>query len=106
MNDELLFENEWIQVKERDDWYTFVHNIKTEGKAIMVLVYDFDDPENLKLLARYEHNPAHTEGTRSEKDPKYEMTSITGGFEPDMTIGEVQEITKQQEDLILLRRDE
>lgn len=89
MSDELLFENQWIQVKERDGWYTYMHNIKSEGKAIMCLVYDFTDDEEPKLLARYEHNPVHLDGTRSNKDPKYEMTSITGSYEPDKTIEEV-----------------
>lgn len=89
MSDKLLFENQWIQVKERGNWYTYVHNVKSEGKAIMVLVYDFSDPDNLKLLARYEHNPVHLEGTRSDKDSKFEMTSITGSYEPDMSVEEV-----------------
>ena len=106
MSDELLFGNEWIQVKERDNWYTFMHNIKTNGKAIMVLVYNFTDPDNLKLLARYEHNPAHPEGTRSSKDSKYEMTSITGGAEPDMTLDEVAIMELREEAGLVATEDE
>jgi len=106
MSDEILYENKWIQVKERDEWYTFVHHHKSEGKGIMVLVYDFTDEENLKLLARYEHCPAHPEGVRSDQDPKFELTSITGSYEPDMTVDEVAIMELREEAGLIATEDE
>lgn len=89
MSDKLLYENQWVQVRERDGWYTYTRGKQSDGKAIMCLVYDFSNEDEPKLLARYEHNPVHLDGTRSDKDSKYEMTSITGSYEPDMTLEEV-----------------
>lgn len=106
MSDELLFENKWIQVLERDDWYTFTHNPATDGKAIMVLVYDFNDPDDLKLLGRYEHNPAHTGGSRSPKDSSMELTSITGSYEKDMTLEEVAIMELEEEAGLLAEVEE
>lgn len=105
MQDDILFENKWIQVIERDGWYTFMHSVYSEGKAIMCLVYDFSG--NIpKLLARFEHNPAHPNGTRSESNPKQEMTSITGSYEKGMSIEEVVLMELEEEAGIIASLDE
>ncbi len=64
--DKVLWENEWLRVKERDGWYTYYSQVKgNEGVAIL----GFNSLNN-HVLVRYEHTPCHGDGLR--------MTSLTG----------------------------
>jgi 8-oxo-dGTP pyrophosphatase MutT (NUDIX family) len=73
---ELLFDNEWIQVRKVAGWYTFAHQPKGDGVA--VLVYD---RKNQKAIVRIECTPPHGSEMR--------RTSLTGmideGWEPRAT---------------------
>jgi hypothetical protein len=72
MPDQILHENRWLQVRQRDDWYTFVH---TPNKVVYILPYRwYTDYRGTQLLARFEICPAH--------GPDHEQTSITGQCPP------------------------
>jgi 8-oxo-dGTP pyrophosphatase MutT (NUDIX family) len=88
--DIILFENKWMRICERDRWYTYFNNVYSQGKAVMVLVYDFSSDEK-KILGRYEHTPCHEEGWRPEGvDERLNLTSITGAYDkPEKTLAEV-----------------
>lgn len=67
-----LFENEWIAVHLRDEWYNYAHMVRGDGVGILIF-----DSETKKILFRKEHNPAHGEGVRP--------TSFTGTIENGLT---------------------
>jgi len=57
--DPVLWEDEWLQVKMKDDWYTYTHSIKSNGGGVAVLAYSKDP---LMILGRYENTPPHGDG--------------------------------------------
>ena len=73
MGYKMLWQNEWMEIREIDGWYTMAHN--TKGDGVAVLGYDKDSS---KILVRTEHNPAHGEGFR--------RTSLTGTIEGGITL--------------------
>jgi len=100
MSDKVLYDNEWIQLCLKDDWYVYTHQKKSHGEGIAVLVFD---SKTNNVLGRYEHTPCHGEGLR--------LTAITGmcdkkGLSPDeITIEELKEeagIIADKEELIYL----
>lgn len=78
--DKIIYESEWISLVCRDGWYEFAHNKKSNGLGITVVVYDFSNPTDQKILARWEkticHDPQHSH--YSPKDYNLFLTSITG----------------------------
>lgn len=73
MSDKLLWKNKWLEVYERDEWYTFVHSPK---EGVSVLGYRTNGKtsiENYDFLIRKEHTPCHGKGLR--------LTSLTGTIE-------------------------
>jgi len=69
--DKTLWENEWLAVKEHDGWYTYMHQVKSGGKAVAVLGYS-EDP--LLILGRFEGVPCHNDGIN--------LCSLTGMVDP------------------------
>lgn len=57
--DKTLWENEWLEVREHEDWYTYIHQVKSDGKAVAVLGYS-EDP--FSPLGRFEVVPCHHDG--------------------------------------------
>lgn len=78
--DKVLFDGEWIQVKQKDDWYQYIHMTKTNGQAVVVIVYDFSNPMDQKLLGRWENTPCHDaeQSFCNTLKPHLYLTSITG----------------------------
>jgi 8-oxo-dGTP pyrophosphatase MutT (NUDIX family) len=78
--DKILFESEWISVIKRDSWYEFSHSKKSNGMGVVVLVYDFNNPSDQKLLARWEKTICHDPKFSfcNPKDYNLFLTSITG----------------------------
>ena len=69
--DKTLWENEWLSIKQKDGWYTYMHQEKSDGKAIAVLGYS-EDP--FMVLGRYENTPCHGDGIA--------LSSLTGMVDP------------------------
>lgn len=81
--DKKLYEHEWLTLYERDGWYPFyelkcIDESKVSGVA--VLVYNFDNPTEKKILARFESRPPHEYGTCLRDEGKW-LTSITGAYD-------------------------
>jgi hypothetical protein len=78
--DKIIFDGEWIQVKEKDNWYQYTSMKKSNSQAVMVLVYDLSNPSDQKLLARWENTPCHSPENSfcNTKLPHLYLTSITG----------------------------
>ena len=53
MSDKTLFKNDWINVVERDGWYTMYEAGTNEGVTILIL------DSNNNVLVRYENCPPH-----------------------------------------------
>ena len=66
--DPVLWEDEWLAIKQVDGWYTYSHSIKSDGKGVAVLAY-CKEP-SLKVLGRYENTPCHGDGVA--------LASLTG----------------------------
>jgi len=69
--DKILFENKWVQLKERDGWYTFSHN--TRGDGVSVLLFDSQTKE---IVIRFENTPPHG---------GFNKTALTGTIEDGYT---------------------
>lgn len=77
-----LFDNKWIRVFLKDDWYTMTRS----GHGVAILPYrpkskykDWD----WEVLIRYEHCPPHTDGQR---EGKFSATAVTGMIEEGHTV--------------------
>lgn len=85
--DPVLWEDEWLQVKSKDDWYTYTHGIKSNGKGVGVLAYSKDP---LMILGRYENTPPHEDGIA--------LASLTGMMdkeEEDALTTAVRELSEE-----------
>jgi len=72
LEDETLWEDEWIAVKSVDGWYTYTHSVKSEGKGVAVLGYAEKDGQTY-YLGRFENTPCHHDGIA--------LASLTGMVE-------------------------
>ena len=54
--DKELYYNEWISLRETPDGYVYMHETRSDGQIVAVMVYNSDTQE---ILGRYERNPAH-----------------------------------------------
>lgn len=93
-----LWENEWIEIREIDGFYTYMHQKKCDGKAVAVLGFSKDG----KVLGRFERVPCHGDGIT--------LCSLTGMVDPgeeflDAAVRELEEesgISMPPESLISL----
>lgn len=79
----ILFDNEWLQLREKDGWYIYSHSPKSNSQGVVILGYDFSG-ENNKVLARLENCPVHPRNW----DGKLGVTSLSGMIEDGYTISE------------------
>ena len=84
MTDKILFTGEWLQVRLKDGWYEYLHQVKSNGAAVAFLLF-----HGYQVLGRYEHCPPHGEGLQ--------LSSFTGMVDPGETIEEavVREIYEE-----------
>ena len=76
-NDKVLFENKWVRVLERDNWYTYTQDTASNS-GVSLLVINEDN----QVLIRQEHCPIHDDLFDSKKLVE---TSVTGTVEKDET---------------------
>jgi 8-oxo-dGTP pyrophosphatase MutT (NUDIX family) len=67
--DRILFDNEWLQIRETPDRYVYCHDAKGGGHGVAVLAYRAVDGE-IQVVGRYERCPCHHDG--------FALTSLTG----------------------------
>ena len=83
-SEKTLWENKWLEVYEKDGWYTCVRS--TVGDGVMVLPYRTKG-NTWEILIRCEHTPCHEDGVRVKG--KFNKTSLTGqiekGYDPIST---------------------
>lgn len=91
MGDKTLFFNEWLSLRIKDGWYSYVHEERCDGKIVAILVYTTtaDGKGLAKILGRYEGNPLR-------KD-KLTLCSITGGKEKGLTLIETAILEMHEE---------
>ena len=70
-SDKILWQNEWLAVKEKDDW-TYTHSVKSNGEGVAVLGYTINP---FRVLARFENIPCHNDGIA--------LASLTGMMDHD-----------------------
>lgn len=75
-NEKILFKNKWIEIYEKDDWYTCYRS--KHGVAVLGFRMMESEPE---ILVRLENTPCHDDGPRIEN---LNMTSLTGMIEDDL----------------------
>jgi len=94
----LLWKDDYIEVRKKDGWYTYVH----DGTGKFVAVLGFVKEPEFMILGRYEDSPPHNEGIS--------LASLTGGLEEKENekdgatreFGEESGIKINKEDLISL----
>ena len=59
--DKTLYSNEWLSIKQTDDWYVYMHQEKSDGKGVAVLGYR-QIGEDVEFLGRFEQVPCHKDG--------------------------------------------
>ena len=69
--DEVLFKDKWMELRKKDNWYTYAHN--THGDGVAVLGTRQISGMVRQYLVRVEHTPPHGIGFR--------YTSLTGSIE-------------------------
>jgi hypothetical protein len=83
-DEKVLWENKWLQVYEKDGWYTCCRS--TVGDGVMVLPFR-PKGNTWEILIRCEHTPCHEDGVRVKG--KFNKTSLTGqiekGYDPIST---------------------
>jgi 8-oxo-dGTP pyrophosphatase MutT (NUDIX family) len=74
--DVTLWSNEWLSIRLKDGWYTYMHEQRTDGRLVVVLGYRINplDPEaEPDLVGRVEKCPPHRDG--------FALCALTGGVE-------------------------
>lgn len=72
--DAILYDNEWLQLRETSDGYVYAHENKSNGRGVAVLAYRRVGDE-LQIAGRFERCPCHRDG--------FALTSLTGQIEGD-----------------------
>ena len=72
--DSILYDNEWLQLRETPDGYVYSHEAKSDGRGVAVLAYRRVDVD-VQVVGRYERCPCHFDG--------FALTSLTGQIEGD-----------------------
>lgn len=67
--DSILYDNEWLQMRETPDGYVYSHENKSDGQGVAVLAYRRRD-QDVFVAGRYENTPCHRDGLA--------LTSLTG----------------------------
>jgi len=67
--DHVLYENEWLEMRETPDGYVYSHEAKSDGRGVAVLAYRHSDA-GVEVVGRYERCPCHRDG--------FALTSLTG----------------------------
>jgi len=73
MKAKTLYKGDWITVKTVEDWYEYIHQHRSNGKSVAILIFREDNPK--AIVGRYEGTPCHFDGIQ--------LCSITGMVEPD-----------------------
>lgn len=74
MADKVLFKNKWIEVREKDGWYTYSHSSWCKGKGVTVLGYRKSN-DKIEYLGRHELTICHSD--------EIELCSLSGGFDKE-----------------------
>ena len=75
-SDEVLYKDKWIELRKKDDWYTYAHNVVGDGVAVLGFRRTPSGIPGVciwEVMVRSEHTPPHGEGFR--------LTSLTGSIE-------------------------
>lgn len=75
---ELLFGDEWIQLRKANGRYTFSHEVRCDGKIVVVLPFEKEPNSELHVLARVEETPCW-------EGDKPLACSLTGGIDAGET---------------------
>lgn len=67
--DTILYDNEWLQMRETPDGYVYSHEAKSDGLGVAVLAYRRVG-DDIQVAGRYERTPCHRDGIA--------LTSLTG----------------------------
>lgn len=81
--EEVLFKNKWIEVYEKDGWYTCYRS--EHGVVVLGIRYSESKKallDEMEALVRVEHTPCHLDGP---KEGKFNLTSLTGMIEDGLT---------------------
>lgn len=86
MEDKTLFKTEWLSIKRTNDWYDYMHQEKSDGKAVAVLIYR--ENLNTPICGRFEEVPCHFDGISLcsltgmvEKEDTFEYTAVKEIYE-------------------------
>lgn len=74
--DAILFDNEWLGIRETPDGYIYMHQNKSNGQGVAVLAYR-EGSDGLEIVGRYERVPCHRDG--------FALCALTGMMETDET---------------------
>lgn len=77
MKDVILWKNKWVEVHERDDHYTYIHNAAGTGSGVAVLGFRKLKNSEREILIRKERTVCHS--------PDFRRTSLTGTIEVGCT---------------------
>ncbi len=58
-NDEILYSDDWLSIRETPGGYVYMHQEKSNGGAVAVLAYKTNP---MKVVGRYEECPPHRDG--------------------------------------------
>lgn len=72
--DAILYDNEWLQMRETPDGYVYSHEAKSDGQGVAVLAYRKRN-DTVEVAGRYERCPCHRDG--------FALTSLTGLMDRD-----------------------
>ena len=72
--DYIMYDNEWLQLRETPDGYVYAHEAKGNGKGVAVLAYRNRDGV-VEVAGRYERCPCHHDD--------FALTSLTGQLDGD-----------------------
>ena len=100
-DEKVLWKNKWLEVYEKDGWYTCVRS--TVGDGVCVLPYR-KKGDTWEILIRCEHTPCHEDGPRVKG--KFNKTSLTGQIEKGYdAIGTAEKELHEESGYTALQKD-
>jgi len=60
--DKVLYADEWLSLRQTGGRYTYMHEEKSDGKAVAVLGFKTEEDGSYKILGRFEEVPPHHDG--------------------------------------------
>lgn len=89
-NSKKLYGNEWLSLRVKDGWFTYVHEEKSDGRGVAIIGFKKDENDDYRFTAHMEPHVTNLKTLR--------MASITGQMDKENEEAKATAIREMEEE--------